>query len=220
MTTKALIKKSELMRLAAVAKQNNITIEVEAEGYRIRLNPHSAAPPETAEGKPEDFTSLAEWQAWRDRERARAPLGDDPATVKLERARRRGPGGYPVVDDPNHALRQWYDRLGFDPHTMGQEDMERLQENAQAEWEKSIPGTPLGKREKSALAQLADFGPGKMVEWTKIKNCGPDTEDRLKARGFIETRPSNKWPDRIAYYVLTTAGYEAWNNLGKSPEIT
>ncbi|MQV46511.1 hypothetical protein GHK28_08570 [Sinorhizobium medicae] len=59
-----------------------------------------------------------------------------------------------------------------------------------------------------------------MVEWTKIKNCGPDTEDRLKARGFIETRPSNKWPDRIAYYVLTTAGYEAWHNLGKSPEIT
>ncbi|MDX1222354.1 hypothetical protein GOL85_11520 [Sinorhizobium medicae] len=79
MTAKALIKKSELMRLAAVAKRNNITIEVEAEGYKIRLHPNSDAAPATVDRKPEDFTSLAEWQAWRDRERAReAPLGDIP----------------------------------------------------------------------------------------------------------------------------------------------
>lgn len=71
MTAKALIKQSELMRLAAVAKRNNITIEVEAEGYTIRLHANSAAPPATVDLKPEDFTSLAEWQAWRNRERAR-----------------------------------------------------------------------------------------------------------------------------------------------------
>lgn len=71
MTGRALIRQAELNRLAAVAKRNNITIEVEAEGYRIRLHPNSAAPPATVDLKPEDFTSLAEWQAWRDRERAR-----------------------------------------------------------------------------------------------------------------------------------------------------
>lgn len=79
MTGRALIKQAELNRLAAVAKRNNITIEVEAEGYKIRLHPNSAAAPATVDLKPEDFTSLAEWQAWRDRERAReAPLEDIP----------------------------------------------------------------------------------------------------------------------------------------------
>lgn len=33
MTKRALIKQAELNRLAAVVKRNNITIEVEAEGY-------------------------------------------------------------------------------------------------------------------------------------------------------------------------------------------
>lgn len=68
MTKRTTIKQADLNRLAVVAKRNNITIEVEAEGYTIRLHPNSAAPVDL---KPEDFTSLAEWQAWRDRERAR-----------------------------------------------------------------------------------------------------------------------------------------------------
>lgn len=43
-----------------------------------------------------------------------------------------------------------------------------------------------------------------------IKHCGPDTEERLLARGFIKTFPMDKFPDRIGFYALTDAGYEAW----------
>ncbi|WP_234844322.1 hypothetical protein [Sinorhizobium meliloti] len=200
MTTKHRWSPAEIKGAAKLAVELGVSIELKPDGSML-IAPASAEPV---------MTSAPE--RWEARESGK------PTAYEKEPA--KGPHGYPIVDDPNHPLRQWYDRLGFDPHTMGQEDMERLQEKAHAEWEKSVPGTPLGRREKSALAQLADFGPGKMVEWTKIKNCGPDTEDRLKARGFIETRPSNKWPDPIAYYVLTTAGYEAWKNLGKSPKIT
>lgn len=200
MTTKHRWSPAEIKGAAKLAVELGVSIELKPDGSML-IAPASAEPVMTS--------ALERWEAWE---------SGKPTAYEKEPA--KGPHGYPIVDDPNHPLRQWYDRLGFDPHTMGQEDMERLQEKAHAEWEKSVPGTPLGRREKSALAQLADFGPGKMVEWTKIKNCGPDTEDRLKARGFIETRPSNKWPDPIAYYVLTTAGYEAWKNLGKSPKIT
>ncbi|MQX61300.1 hypothetical protein [Sinorhizobium meliloti] len=198
MTTKHRWSPAKIKGAAKLAVELGVSIELKPDGSML-IAPASAEPVMTA--APE---------RWEAREPGKPTL--------YEKEPAKGPHGYPIVDDPNHPLRQWYDRLGFDPHTMGQEDMERLQEKAHAEWEKSIPGTPLGKREKSALAQLAGFGPGIMVEWTKIKNCGPDTEDRLKARGFIETRPSNKWPDQIAYYVLTIAGYEAWNNLGKSPK--
>ncbi|PDT47427.1 hypothetical protein CO661_11825 [Sinorhizobium fredii] len=79
MTKRAPIKQADLNRLAAVAKRNNITIEVEAEGYTIRMHPNSAAPPATVDREPEEFTSLAEWQAWRDRQRAREARGKAPA---------------------------------------------------------------------------------------------------------------------------------------------
>ncbi|RVI81724.1 hypothetical protein CN188_13720 [Sinorhizobium meliloti] len=199
MTTKHRWSPAEIKGAAKLAVELGVSIELKPDGSML-IAPASAEPVMTS--------ALERWEAWE---------SGKPTAYEKEPA--KGPHGYPIVGDPNHPLRQWYDRLGFDPRTMGREEMERLQEKAHVEWEKSIPGTPLGKREKSALAQLSGFGPGIMVEWTKIKNCGPDTEERLKARGFIETRPSNKWPDRIAYYVLTTAGYEAWNNLGKPPEI-
>ncbi|QGJ73834.1 hypothetical protein [Sinorhizobium meliloti] len=81
MTKRTPIKQADLNRLAVVAKRNNITIEVEGEGYTIRLHPYSASP---AGLKPEEFSSFAEWQAWRDRERrlepSRAPEPErDPA---------------------------------------------------------------------------------------------------------------------------------------------
>lgn len=126
---------------------------------------------------------------------------------------KKGPGGYSIIDDPNDPIRQWHDRLGFDPKTMGQDDMMRLLREADERWAASIPGQPLGKREKVALGQLSAFGPGILVDWKQIKNCGPDTEERLKARGFMETKPSNKFPDRIGFYILTQAGYDAWEAL-------
>lgn len=72
MTKRALIKQAEINRLAVVAKRNNITVEVEADGYTIRLNPRPTAGISTDQDpEPEEFTSFAEWQAWRERERAR-----------------------------------------------------------------------------------------------------------------------------------------------------
>lgn len=125
----------------------------------------------------------------------------------------KGPGGYPIVDDdPSSPLYDYYKKLGFNPHTMDQEDMNRLVKKNRDEWAAWLPGQPLGKREKTALGQLAAFGPNIDIEWTKIKNCGPDTEERLKARGFLQTKPSKKFPDRIGFYMLTQAGYDAWQN--------
>jgi len=122
-------------------------------------------------------------------------------------------GGYPIIADPNHPLKQYYDRLGFDPATMGEAEMKQLMQEADDKWRASIPGTPLGKREKKALAQLVEYGVGIPVHWSKIKDCGPDTEDRLKARGFLETRNQKKFPDRIDSYILTKAGLHAWEEL-------
>jgi hypothetical protein len=66
-----------------------------------------------------------------------------------------GTGGYPLGSgrkgDP---LQDYYDRLGFDPITMGQTEMTALQKTAEDKWKASIPGTPLGKRERDALQQL------------------------------------------------------------------
>ncbi|MDX0329272.1 hypothetical protein GOC48_03715 [Sinorhizobium meliloti] len=53
MTKRAPIKQAELNRLAAVAKRNNITIEVEAEGYTIRLHPTLTEPSSSRASAPE-----------------------------------------------------------------------------------------------------------------------------------------------------------------------
>jgi len=123
-----------------------------------------------------------------------------------------GPGGYPIVTDPTHPLKRHYDQLGFDPATMGETEMMQLRQEAEDRWRASIPGTPLGKREKKALAQLASHGSGVLVHRSEIKDCGSDTEERLKARGFIETRDHTKFPGQTESYILTAAGLEASEN--------
>lgn len=118
-----------------------------------------------------------------------------------------------IVAGSEDPLLQWYEKLGFDPATMGHEDLIRLKKAADDRWIASIPGTPLGKRERKVLAQLAAQGVGVAVHHSKIKDCGPDTEDRLRARGFIETKNQTKYPDRIDSFILTDAGYAAWEEL-------
>lgn len=108
--------------------------------------------------------------------------------------------------DLGDPLREYYDSIGFDPLTMGDADRARLVREAEEKWKASIPGTPLGKRERQALAQLAAHGVGVAVHWSKIKNCGPDTKERLEARGFLKTENQTKFPDRIDTYILTEAG--------------
>lgn len=69
MTRPALISQADLMRMAAIAKKTGMRVEVEIDGKIIRVAPdiQTKAP----DASPEEFTSFAEWQAWRDRERAR-----------------------------------------------------------------------------------------------------------------------------------------------------
>lgn len=125
-----------------------------------------------------------------------------------------GAGGYPIASgrkgDP---LQDYYDRLGFDPATMGQAEMMELRKAAEEKWKASIPGTPLQKRERAALHQLGAHGPNVLVHWSKIKNCGPDTTERLKARGFLETTDHPKYADSVESLILTDAGYTAFKAL-------
>lgn len=111
-----------------------------------------------------------EWEAW-----------------EAERDR-RAENALPIPRSKADPIQQYYDKLGFDPQTMDGDDYKRLYKDAEEKWRASIPGTPLGKRERKALAQLAEHGVGVPVHWREIKDCGPDTEERLTARGFLETR--------------------------------
>ncbi|WP_412033237.1 helix-turn-helix transcriptional regulator [Nitratireductor aquimarinus] len=126
---------------------------------------------------------------------------------------RKGVGGYPIFSDPTHPVKQYFDRLGFDPATMGNAELQKLQAIADERWRASIPGTRLGKREQKALAQLAEYGVGVPVHWSKIKDCGTDTEERLKARGYLETRNHTKFPDQVDLYILTMDGLKAWESI-------
>ena len=77
MTASALVKQSDLRRAASIAKQTGQRVEIEVGGIIFRVFPditniHS---PATVDPKPEDFTTLAEWSAWREQERAREAKG-------------------------------------------------------------------------------------------------------------------------------------------------
>lgn len=124
-----------------------------------------------------------------------------------------------VVDSPSaratssqppypNALSEHYKKLGFDPRTMKDTDYTRLYGEAEARWKASIPGTPLQKRERDALRQLNAYGPNVPVLWSKIKNCGIDTTERLHARGFIDTTPHPKHADSVEFLILTEAGHK------------
>lgn len=78
MTTPALVKSADLKRMADVAKSKGVTVWIEINGRRVGVSPdsQSATAEKPVDKKPEEFTSLAEWQAWRDRERAREAQRD------------------------------------------------------------------------------------------------------------------------------------------------
>ncbi|KAA0689430.1 hypothetical protein DTW90_31495 [Neorhizobium sp. P12A] len=68
---------------------------------------------------------------------------------------------------------------------------------------------PLDAREKGVLRQLYGKGRNSKVPTGELRNCGPDTEERLLARGFIKTCPMKKYPDRVGFYTLTEVGFAA-----------
>lgn len=73
MTASALVKQSDLKRMAAIAKSQGVTVWIEIDGKRVGVSPdiQDINKQTPIDRKPEDFTSLADWQAWRDQERAR-----------------------------------------------------------------------------------------------------------------------------------------------------
>ncbi|MGO8368919.1 hypothetical protein ACC808_10785 [Rhizobium ruizarguesonis] len=73
MTAAALVRRSDLKRMAEIAKAEGVRVEIEVDGKIIRVSPDIPEnhKQQRVDMKPEDFTSLADWQAWRDQERAR-----------------------------------------------------------------------------------------------------------------------------------------------------
>lgn len=113
-------------------------------------------------------------------------------------------------------LAEHYERIGFDPATMDDSEYPRLYKEAEDAWRASIPGMPLGKREIGALRQLLVHGVGVAVPEEQIKNCGPDTEERLIARGYMEAVPHPQFAGQIEKYVLTPEGEKA---VGLLPSV-
>jgi len=131
-----------------------------------------------------------------------------------------GKGGYPIADGPKDPLQQYYDKLGFDPLTMGEADMKRLTEEAHARWIASIPGSKITKRELNALEILVAAGVDVPVLETAVKGMGDDTRVRLEARGFI-TSAETFSPEKVSQGFsrrevrLQQSGLNAWDQSKK-----
>lgn len=138
----------------------------------------------------------------------------DEPVAPLTAETKKGPGGYTIISDPRHPLAQHYAALGFDPTTMGEEDYSRLHREAHERWISEIPTLPLNKREKQSLLQFLRHPVGPLISHDAIKHCGPDTSERLQARGFIEVVMYENDPSRQKGYVLTEAGLRAADALG------
>lgn len=146
-----------------------------------------------------------------------APIGRDlPDLGPSPRSQKHREQPSDILDP----LHQFYKRIGFNPKTMNHAKLVELQNKADEEWKASIPNRPIGKREADALEDLSKHGVGVFVDWREIKGCGPDTEERLVARGFIQTRNSRKFPDRIASYSITKAGMDAWKKIEQERGIS
>lgn len=133
---------------------------------------------------------------------------------------REGKGGYPIADGAKDPLQQYYDKLGFDPLTMGEADMKRLTEEAHARWIASIPGSKITKRELNALEILVAVGVDVPVLETAVKGMGDDTRIRLEARGFI-TSVETFSPEKVSQGFsrrevrLQQSGLDAWDQSKK-----
>ncbi|MGE8105137.1 hypothetical protein ACQKP1_15770 [Allorhizobium sp. NPDC080224] len=166
MTRKSIVSQADLRRFAAIAKSEGVQIEVVKDGVSIRIIP------EADQAEPVERPT-----------QSKSSYFDGATALPVL----TGKTGYAIPDDPNHPLQKWYDSLGFDPHTMGDADMKRLSEKAHREWIASIPGTKIGKRELACLEQLCFIGVGTTVAAHSVKGLGSETQDKLEARGFIET---------------------------------
>ena len=79
----------------------------------------------------------------------------------------------------------------------------------EGEWEALICSRPLGIREKRAPE---GYFLGKGNTKLDVNGAGPETIERLVARGFIEF-VAERGEGRVPYYGITTAGEAAWQAL-------
>lgn len=182
MTAKALVKQAELKRMAAIAKSEGVVVSVEVDGRKFSVSPFLTDSTST-------FAPAQSSNVPPDHRASKKALSRAAVAMK--------------------SVADWYDRLGFDPSTMNKDDYKRLFKEEEERWRREIPTLPMKKLEQSALKQLLLHGAGVVVEACLIKPCGDDTAERLQARGFIEFRMHDKFPDQVEAYVLTEAGHAA-----------
>jgi hypothetical protein len=109
-------------------------------------------------------------------------------------------------------IKEYYDRIGFDPLTMNDSDFERLHNIEKEKWRASLPGSPLSKWEQNVLRKLQGFEVGALID-PRRKGLSGQTGERLVIRGFIEVRYCSSAPSRIEGYILTEAGFAAVQGL-------
>ncbi|KQT03244.1 MULTISPECIES: hypothetical protein [unclassified Rhizobium] len=185
MIRKGLIKTSELTRLAKLARSENVTVEIERDGVKIRVMPFDG-----------NFC-------------AAEPTFQKSGNGEHEWWTRKNESKSGKTFDPDAIVKRHYDSIGYDPKSMSDKDYERLYKIADAKRIAEIPLEKLLKAEKKALLQLREYGLGVLVPWQDVKGCGPSTEERLHARDFIEIRMQEEFPDRVGAYLLTEAGLKA-----------
>lgn len=200
MTKKALVSQADLKRMAAIAKSEGVVVSVEVDGKKFSVSPLSqnVAPDEEL---PRGPNALDEWRARNDTRVA----SDDWRASNISTTK----GKKPRAIDAEKSVNDWYAYLGYDPKTMDGADYQRLFREKEAERRKEIPAEPMTKLERSALRQLLTHGVGVSVKSELIKPCGPDTEERLEARGFITFESHPRHPNSVVAYVLTEAGKSA-----------
>lgn len=175
MTMKRRFTKAEITVAAKVAKEQGVTVRLDADGA-LTISPASVASSEEEEldRELEAFSRKHEPRPNRI-DQLLAGKADRESTPHLQ-SKQIHVGGY--IWEPE-------------------------------EFEQYIKDKPLNKREKTVLEVLSKFGVGVEADFHQVK-VGCETEDRLKARGYIETRPQKKFPDRTGAYVLTEAGLSAY----------
>ena len=191
MSRQLVLSARQITALCLGAKKAGYVPVIEIGGLLIRL-----VPIELAQQQSESDDDLEDWETFERRQE----------TSSFDGFRE------PIPD----ALQNYYRKIGFDAATMTREDLRKLQARAEEDWKKELVTLPLNKRESGALTQLVAVGVGVPVHWSKIKNCACDTEERLITRGYIDTQKSKKFPDRTESYILTEAGYQAWESLSAS----
>lgn len=203
---RALAERRPIVRLALSRAEVALSIGVSVSSVDQMVDEGALPPPRKWHSRKlwlvsEIEANLNEWPTEGDPHSSWTNVFDEPAST--------APSASPYPD----ALQEHFKAIGYDPATMGDDDYRRLFKLAEEKWKASIPGTPFNKRENSALVQLKESGArvGELIRHDVVKGCGPNTAQRLEARGFIEIR--FRAPNVTEGIVLTQVGAEALHRI-------